>query len=309
MPNITGTSKGYAEVYDLPYVDGVFSGSVVSGENRSAPETGGAGDLELKFDASQSNSIYGNSSTVQPQSIKVFYYIVIATTTKTNIQVDIDEIVTDLNGKANDTDVVHKLGSETITGHKIFTNNIDRNVNVIRGQTPSADSYSDIRFIDNNNNWLAGLEYSLLTDKSSFISLIISDSVGNTTNVKGLIQLGVTSDGNVYTYSPAGDGYGSIVTTEGMLKANDDTMYNYVKLGNGLLIQWGHIQQNSQQLNVTFPIPFKNTAYRMFTQDAGVNNSYSYAGVTGIGRTTTGATLYSYYANRYYDWLAIGFWY
>lgn len=43
------------------------------------------------------NSIYGNSSTVQPQSIKVFYYIVIATTTKTDIEVDIDEIVTDLN--------------------------------------------------------------------------------------------------------------------------------------------------------------------------------------------------------------------
>ena len=47
------------------------------------------------------NSIYGNSSTVQPQTIKAFYYIVIATTTKTDIQVDIDEIATDLNGKAD----------------------------------------------------------------------------------------------------------------------------------------------------------------------------------------------------------------
>lgn len=98
--------------------------------------------------------------------------------------------------------VVHKTGDETISGHKIFTNNIDRNVNAIRGQTPSTNSYSDIRFVDNNNNWLAGLEYSLLTDKSSCMSLIISDSVGDTTNVKGNIQLGVFSDGSVYTAAP-----------------------------------------------------------------------------------------------------------
>lgn len=56
---------------------------------------------QLNFDASRSSSIYGNSTTVQPQAIKVLYYIVIATTTKTNIQVDIDQIATDLNGKAD----------------------------------------------------------------------------------------------------------------------------------------------------------------------------------------------------------------
>lgn len=53
------------------------------------------------FDASRSSSIYGNSNTVQPQTIKVLYYIVIATSTKTSIEVDIDEIATDLNGKAD----------------------------------------------------------------------------------------------------------------------------------------------------------------------------------------------------------------
>lgn len=53
------------------------------------------------LDVSRSSSIYGNSTTVQPQSIKVFYYVVIATTTKTSIEVDIDEIATDLSGKAD----------------------------------------------------------------------------------------------------------------------------------------------------------------------------------------------------------------
>ena len=55
----------------------------------------------LTLDASQSSSIYGNSSTVQPQTIKGYYYIVVATSTKTDIQVDIDEIATDLNDKAD----------------------------------------------------------------------------------------------------------------------------------------------------------------------------------------------------------------
>lgn len=153
----------------------------------------------MNFDASDSNSIYGNSTTVQPQAIKVFYYIVIATTIKTDIEVDIDEVVTDLNAKAVDIDVVHKSGSETITGYKVFTNNIDRNVDAIRGQTPSTDSYSDIRFTDNNNNWLAGLEYALHQDKSSSLGIYLSDSVSNTTNVVTGIQLGLNTDGTVYT--------------------------------------------------------------------------------------------------------------
>lgn len=51
--------------------------------------------------ASTSNSIYGKSTTVQPQTIKVLYYIVIAQSAKTELQVDIDNIATDLNGKAD----------------------------------------------------------------------------------------------------------------------------------------------------------------------------------------------------------------
>ena len=71
--------------------------------SRYMQEGTGSADRPNKysFDASSSNSIYGSSNTVQPQSIKVFYYIVVANSTKTNIEVDIDEIVTDLNGKAD----------------------------------------------------------------------------------------------------------------------------------------------------------------------------------------------------------------
>lgn len=62
-------------------------------------ERGGAGgtDEHGYFDASRSSSIYGNSTSVQPQTVKVLYYIVVATTQKTDLEVDIDNIATDIN--------------------------------------------------------------------------------------------------------------------------------------------------------------------------------------------------------------------
>lgn len=101
LPNITGNfSTGCNFATEVG--DGAFNLTKVSSNNR-----GGSGnnDFLFSFDASRSSSIYGNSTTVQPQAIKVLYYIVIATYVKTDIEVDIDEVMTDLNGKADIADV------------------------------------------------------------------------------------------------------------------------------------------------------------------------------------------------------------
>ena len=45
--------------------------------------------------------IDGNSNTVQPQAIKYYFYIVIGTVSKTDTQINIDNVMTDLNGKAD----------------------------------------------------------------------------------------------------------------------------------------------------------------------------------------------------------------
>ena len=58
-------------------------------------------DAGVDFNASRSNPIYGNSTTVQPQAIKYYFYIVVGTLSKTDIQVNIDNVMTDLNGKAD----------------------------------------------------------------------------------------------------------------------------------------------------------------------------------------------------------------
>lgn len=73
----------------------------------------------VDFDASRSSSIYGNSSTVQPQTIKTLYYICIATTTKTDIQADIDQIASDLNLKA-ETDLSNLTAAGNVYGSKLY---------------------------------------------------------------------------------------------------------------------------------------------------------------------------------------------
>jgi hypothetical protein len=105
LPSITGSC--FAWKYGTTGGSGSYTGALSNngeggGEAYYCQNTSGSHPLwGIKFNAADSNAIYGNSSTVQPQTIKVLYYIVIATTTKTDIEVDIDEIVTDLNGKAD----------------------------------------------------------------------------------------------------------------------------------------------------------------------------------------------------------------
>lgn len=110
LPKITGFVEGASGVTNLGDLtqaglpDHTHSYSTVNNGYRALGGDlfyyNGTGTFQTGT-ASASNPIYGRSNTVQPQSIKVLYYIVIATSTKTDIEVDIDEIATDLNGKAD----------------------------------------------------------------------------------------------------------------------------------------------------------------------------------------------------------------
>lgn len=121
LPNIAGTHT--ADVTALP--TGCFYETGVLQPYSSGDRSGEV----IGLNASLSNPIYGRSTTVQPQSIKGFVYIVISTSAKTDIQVDIDDIATDLNGKA-DTDLSNispsASGRNTIAGWSMpdFANSI-----------------------------------------------------------------------------------------------------------------------------------------------------------------------------------------
>ena len=111
LPNITGSVTGPSGTT----ATGAFTVNPVA--RLSSGESVSIREGSMAFNASLSNAIYGNSNTVQPQTIKVLYYIVIATSTKTSIEVDIDEIATDLNGKA-DVDLTNVNTSGTSLGAK-----------------------------------------------------------------------------------------------------------------------------------------------------------------------------------------------
>lgn len=114
LPNITGTFTAGSNSIADPNTSGAISGSTSTGTGRAGGSSSSYMTID-SLDASRSSSVYGNSSTVQPQTIKGFYYIVIANSTKTDIQVDIDEIATDLNGKA-DVDLGNLSNAGKIVG-------------------------------------------------------------------------------------------------------------------------------------------------------------------------------------------------
>jgi len=111
LPNIKGT---WTSVTDGGQLSGAtYQVSDYSGDLFDRGDSGGWGTArKLGFNASRSSSIYGKSLTVQPQTIKCFIYIVIANSAKTEIQVDIDEVATDLNGKA-DVDLSNMSASQS----------------------------------------------------------------------------------------------------------------------------------------------------------------------------------------------------
>lgn len=102
LPNITANWN--SAQYDGGW--GTPEGAVYGVKNNSPEYNSSSSGMRAYFDASRSNPIYGKSNTVQPQTIKVLYYIVIAQSAKTKLQVNIDNIATDLNNKVSKSDLL-----------------------------------------------------------------------------------------------------------------------------------------------------------------------------------------------------------
>jgi len=180
VPNITGTvaigdGYGLASGATGAFADHVQQSSVWGVSNAVNANS-------WKFNANKSNPIYGNSDTVQPQTIKGYYYIVLANVTKTEIQVDIDNVVTDLNGKAG-TDFANINNTAKIAiAHNAMPSDVYDDLTLgARGTTYTApaDGYvylnvnanaGDWSFMQNNTNKLGVSQVtSYGGDLSSFI--------------------------------------------------------------------------------------------------------------------------------------------
>lgn len=79
LPNITGGSSDYADMYIWSGTqNGQTEGSLITSQDETNFHTGGNSGrfLKLDFDASNSNSIYGKSEEVQPESVVGLYCVV-----------------------------------------------------------------------------------------------------------------------------------------------------------------------------------------------------------------------------------------
>ena len=97
LPNIEGKLDGFDQgsgtsTYAEGALDYRFNTDWVSGTVRK-----NGSKIGISFNASKSNTIYGSSSTVQPQATQYPYYIVLTNSVKTDIVVDIDNVTTELN--------------------------------------------------------------------------------------------------------------------------------------------------------------------------------------------------------------------
>lgn len=104
----------------LIYTDGVYFSSGAYGKSVSTSDLGSApnlsGTIGVTTDPTKSG-IIADLSTITT-SLDGYYYIVVATSTKTEIEVDINEVMTDLNGKVSKADCyqVYPVITEYVNG-------------------------------------------------------------------------------------------------------------------------------------------------------------------------------------------------
>lgn len=99
--NYIGDNVGTIDLNAGGSVEGAFVANVGAYRIIAQSTYDPTGAAQLGLDASRSSSVYGNSNTIQPQAIKYYFYIVVGTVSKTDIQIDIDNVMTDLALKAD----------------------------------------------------------------------------------------------------------------------------------------------------------------------------------------------------------------
>ena len=118
LPNIEGEQSYLAwRTYNEGHAGtGAFSSSTSSGGSGSNT-TDGVNNARVIFDASLSNSIYGNSNTVQPEAVSLRYFVVVADGSINQSIMDWAAWASSLAGKANtDLSDISSLAKNTVSG-------------------------------------------------------------------------------------------------------------------------------------------------------------------------------------------------
>lgn len=146
------------------------------------------------FDASRSSEIYGKSDTVQPPSVQYPYYIVLANSTKTDVEVNIDNIVSDLNILNSKVNVIGiQIKDDYIngtSGYRIWDNGYCEQWGLV-----TSGNYTTIQYLKE----FADTDYNLLVTNNSPTSyngtIPLNQDSYNTKSTTGFTAY---ADGNLY---------------------------------------------------------------------------------------------------------------
>ena len=187
----------------------------------------------------------------------------------------------------NDSNVIHKTGNETISGVKTFTGDgwitYIQNPNVTYNIAPSSAKGASIVFTDKNGTQMGCIETMRYPSNNTIVRFNAYGANGDWASQS--LEVMIDANGNTTAYAPASDAIGSIVTTTGINKSEN----GYVKLGNGIIIQWGKTPNiGNTNTTCTLPTPFATTNYSVTAITSAAFNENC---IALTGKTTTNFTL------------------
>ena len=200
------------------------------------------------------------------------------------------------------TNLVTTDTAQAISGLKTLTNQLYKKSTTIDIDTPDGVKADAIYFFDKNDVLYSFLQAAQFANGQVQFGIGCKAASGNAFTEMALFQM---PDGSVFTYAPPSASANSIVTTLGITKAAK----GYVKLGNGIIIQWGTTTSASSSTSITLPIAFSDTNYSVTITSIGDAGVYQRLVSASTAKTTTGFKTYAGggAANINFSWQAIGY--
>ncbi len=311
LPNITGNVEYYSWSYVVKK-----SGAFAKSNNGSG---GGYGDaargeerININIDASDSNPIYSNSDTVQPNAVKKLLYICVGNTTTTSAVTDVTEVTTTENDTLplfasmyfdfKPNNVSWLKGGQQQNNAGIYTFAYNELVNVLNGET----KYGDLKVI-NEADMIAGVDYS---EYWKVNQEALSFTCPIRTKERILVAKKEPTDSDPTWYNLYSDGYleqGGIIFTSGSVEAKASKTVSATPLKpfkilstvDAIADRPTYTCVNSNSTTTTISISCKNT--NTGDTDSGFQqirwNANGYAKIPTVSEYTENVNLYFKVAN------------
>jgi hypothetical protein len=189
---------------------------------------------------------------------------------------------------AFDNTVVHKAGSETISGEKTFS---------VSPQVPTATAG------DSSSN-AASTEFVTTVASSLQTQVNTKANASDVVTLAGAQTISGQKTFSSVAYGTASDANGSIVTTVNKSKAAN----GYFQLGNGMIINWGTQKHSSAAITITFAKAFTSTNYAVtaILNTSSSSTTERYCPIV-YSKTTTNCVIWIKGTDGNISWHAIGY--